>query len=246
MFEQTLLIDAPSRRDTSIAFALGLQILLVAGSAVLSIWGVEPLSRGTHALFLIAPLPLLAPAPPEVRTHRASPAHSVPAAAVPLFRPPLFRAPSVHPLRAPSNVVSATLFDAPTLSVPGARNSGTSGIAGGLGTLVNSQPPPLPRRPSAPHAPLRIPSSISQSQLLYGPKPAYPKLALTARVEGTVRLQATISRQGRIENLRLLSGHPLLINAALEEVKHWRYRPVILNGDPVDVITEIAVNFTLR
>jgi protein TonB len=75
--------------------------------------------------------------------------------------------------------------------------------------------------------------------------PDYPPLARMARIQGTVRLEAVISTDGRIQNLRVLAGHPLLVNAALEAVARWRYQPTLLNGEPVEVVTEIDVNFTL-
>ena len=75
--------------------------------------------------------------------------------------------------------------------------------------------------------------------------PAYPPLALQARISGTVRLAAIISRDGYIQNLRVVSGHPLLTTAAVEAVKQWRYQPTLLNDEAVEVITQIDVNFTL-
>ena len=77
-------------------------------------------------------------------------------------------------------------------------------------------------------------------------KPPYPELAKRARIQGSVLLHAVISREGRIEQLQVVSGHPLLINAAVDAVKQWVYRPYILNGDPVAVDTQITVNFTLN
>jgi protein TonB len=66
------------------------------------------------------------------------------------------------------------------------------------------------------------------------------------RSEGTVKLQAIINREGKIENLHLVSGPALLVNAAMEAVRTWRYRPLLLNGEPVEVITEVEVIFTLQ
>ncbi len=88
--------------------------------------------------------------------------------------------------------------------------------------------------------------SVLQAKRISGPQPVYPPLAKQARVEGTVRLQAVISREGTILNLRAVSGHPLLIPAALAAVEQWVFRPTYLNGDPVEVATEIDVNFTLQ
>jgi protein TonB len=75
--------------------------------------------------------------------------------------------------------------------------------------------------------------------------PNYPPLARQARISGTVRFSAMISKSGTIENLTLISGHPLLVQAAEEAVRQWQYKPTLLNGEPVEVATTIDVNFTL-
>lgn len=76
-------------------------------------------------------------------------------------------------------------------------------------------------------------------------EPAYPPMARTARIQGPVELRAIISKEGTIENLRVVSGHPMLAQAALDAVRQWRYRPYILNGAPVEVETEVIVKFVL-
>ena len=76
-------------------------------------------------------------------------------------------------------------------------------------------------------------------------KPPYPPLVKQARIQGTVVLEAVISKQGSVENLRVISGHPLLIQAALDAVKQWKYKPTLLNGEPVEVVTTVTVNFNL-
>ena len=73
----------------------------------------------------------------------------------------------------------------------------------------------------------------------------YPALAKMARIQGTVRLDAVINQDGTVWDLRVISGHPLLVRAALEAVKRWRYKPTLLNGTPLEVTTEIDVNFAL-
>jgi protein TonB len=75
--------------------------------------------------------------------------------------------------------------------------------------------------------------------------PLYPPIAKAARVSGTVVLQATISKTGTIENLRVISGPQMLQQSALDAVKSWRYRPYLLNGEPVEVETTVNVVFTL-
>jgi protein TonB len=76
-------------------------------------------------------------------------------------------------------------------------------------------------------------------------QPLYPPIARQARVQGAVELRAIISKNGTIENLLVVSGHPMLSAAAIEAVRQWRYRPYLLNGEPIEVETEITVNFLL-
>ena len=87
---------------------------------------------------------------------------------------------------------------------------------------------------------------MEAAKLIFQVKPEYPPLAKMARIQGVVRLEAVIRTGGTIRNLRVLAGHPLLVKAAIDAVARWRYQPTLLNGDPVEVITEIDVNFTLE
>ena len=75
--------------------------------------------------------------------------------------------------------------------------------------------------------------------------PVYPAAAKAARVQGAVEFTSIISKEGTIENLKLVRGNPLLVNAARDALLQWRYRPTLLNGEPVEVITDITVNFVL-
>jgi len=88
-------------------------------------------------------------------------------------------------------------------------------------------------------------SKILQGSLIRRVEPTYPPLARQARIQGTVVLAAVISKAGTIDNLKLLSGHPMLVQAAIDAVSQWRYRPYILNGDVIEVDTQITVNFVL-
>jgi protein TonB len=90
-----------------------------------------------------------------------------------------------------------------------------------------------------------VSQGVSQGLLIHQVKPTYPPLARQARIQGTVVLQAVIGKDGSIQNLKVVSGHPMLAPAALEAVKQWRYKPYFLNGEPVEVDTTINVNFTL-
>ena len=102
----------------------------------------------------------------------------------------------------------------------------------------------MPAAP-APTAHIFRKSNILEGSLIRKVQPAYPPLAKTARIQGQVVLAAIISKAGAIENLQVLSGHPMLVAAALDAVRQWRYRPYLLNGEPVEVETQIMVNFTL-
>lgn len=117
----------------------------------------------------------------------------------------------------------------PTIGIP----TGVSGI----GTIVVPTPPVALK-------PKRV-SIIMDGLLIHRVQPDYPVIAKRAGVQGAVVIAALISKEGVIENLRVLSGHPMLIPATISAVKQWRYRPYILNGDPIQVDTQITVNFFL-
>ncbi|MBV8897381.1 MAG: energy transducer TonB [Acidobacteriaceae bacterium] len=121
-------------------------------------------------------------------------------------------------------------------------------FAGVIGSVPGPPPPVEPtaaKKEQATHGPIRI-GTISEANLLRKVMPVYPPLAKSARVQGTVEFTALISKDGNIENLKLVYGHPLLVNAAKEAVEQWKYRPTLLNGVPVEVVTDIFVNFTLN
>jgi protein TonB len=127
---------------------------------------------------------------------------------------------------------------------------GATGTGGGTGSFseaapVAPPPPPPPVIKKIAPAPVHVSSGIIESNLIHRVQPAYPALARSARVQGVVEFTAVISKQGTIENLQLMRGHPLLVTAAREAILQWRYRPTMLNGEPVEVITNILVNFTL-
>jgi periplasmic protein TonB len=120
-------------------------------------------------------------------------------------------------------------------------NSG-NGIPGGdpFSHTANSTP-----RVVRPTGTLTISRGVADGMLIWKVVPVYPAIGRAVRIEGTVVLQATISKTGMIENLRVIDGPAMLRQAALDAVKQWRYRPYLLNGDPVEVETTINVNFTL-
>jgi protein TonB len=135
----------------------------------------------------------------------------------------------------------------PQVGLPGPYIPGvaSSGGPGGVFTGLN-----VGTRPIMPTAPVPVAHPISVSHMSEGDLvrkilPTYPALARSARIQGQVVLQAVISKQGAIENLQVVTGHPMLVPAAIEAVRQWRYRPYILNNEPVEVETRITVNFSL-
>jgi len=99
--------------------------------------------------------------------------------------------------------------------------------------------------PPAPVSHAQRVSRMMEGNLMHRVQPLYPPLARQARIQGQVVIRAVISRNGMIENLQVLSGHPMLVQAAIDAVKQWRYRPYFLNGEPVEVETQVTVNFLL-
>jgi protein TonB len=117
------------------------------------------------------------------------------------------------------------------------QQAGARGQRGGQPGQVPS--PPLP--PPTPGAAVRVGRNIAAVNLITKVPPVYPPAAQQAQVQGVVDLEANINKEGRVTSLTIASGHPLLVQAAIDAVKQWVYRPVLLNGQPVDVVTTISV-----
>jgi protein TonB len=109
---------------------------------------------------------------------------------------------------------------------------------------VISATPPQPNLAVPPGAAV-VASNVEASNLINAVRPVYPPLAKMARQQGTVKFQATIGKDGAMEDLMLISGPPLLVQSAMDAVKKWTYKPMVLNGAPVEVVTTIDVNFSL-
>jgi periplasmic protein TonB len=123
--------------------------------------------------------------------------------------------------------------------------TGGSGTGSTLNTILASNMRPVVPPANIQPKSVRVSGGVIEGLLIHKVTPIYPKMAITVRQQGTVLLQAEIGRDGIIQNLRVVSGPPLLIGAALDAVKQWRYRPYLLNNQPVEVETQITVNFTL-
>ena len=93
---------------------------------------------------------------------------------------------------------------------------------------------------------IQVSGEVQEAMLLVMVKPVYPKMARDARIQGAVRLSAIIDKEGKIAELKVVGGHPMLVEAALTAIKNWRYRPTLQGGEPVEVATQITVNFRLE
>jgi periplasmic protein TonB len=130
-----------------------------------------------------------------------------------------------------------------TGGVPGGVAGGSMGgvLGGVIGGAGGAPPPPRPTQTR-----IRQGGAVTAASLINRVQPVYPPLARQTRVSGTVRLHAIISKDGSVQQLEVMSGHPLLVQAALDAVRQWRYRPTLLNGEPVEVDTTIDVIFSLN
>lgn len=243
MFERVLLDqtinsswDGRPRRGLTIFTSFGLQALVIVVLLIL------PLLRPTGMPLLrqlSTPISLGQPETQPASRLRPDAAPAAPRNPADL----VWRQPS----RIPIHIAEAGDDAAPPIAGAGAYipGVGTAGGPGGvLDALGTATSPILPAAPQPVAHAIRL-SHMSEGDLMRKVLPSYPPLARSARIQGAVVLQAMISKLGTIENLRLLSGHPMLAPAAIEAVRQWRYRPYILNSEPVEVETQITVNFSL-
>lgn len=135
-------------------------------------------------------------------------------------------------------------------AIPGGIVGGTvGGVAGGVvgGVLGGVAPPPPPPPPPRPKKvePLRVGGNVQESKILRKVIPVYPELAKRARVEFAVQLEVNVDEEGNVISVKVLKGHPLLDQAAVDAVKQWKYSPTLLNGEPVPVVATVTVEFKL-
>ena len=207
--------------------AMGLSLLLLI--PILMIQG-PPRLQWFEAPTLMPP-PAPAPAPTQQRS-----LHSSNLSDGHLLQPPSIPL-TVAELNEPHVGTAPDLGD---IGVVGGTGTSRRNILGALGSSVDVAPPPVP----VPTRPMRI-SQGAEANLIHRVQPIYPAIARQARVQGAVELRAIISKAGTIENLVVLRGHPMLAAAAIEAVRQWRYRPYLLNNEPIEVETDITVNFVL-
>lgn len=226
------------RRTWTTLVSYSLQCVLIGTLVILPLMFTDVLPKGQLLTFLVAPPP---PPPPP------------PAAQVVTK---IIRQTDVlntgqlrTPTRIPQKVEMIKEEEAPPPMPSGVIGGVPGGVPGGqlngvIGGIISSTSNPTLVAP--PPKRIRISQGVIQGLCINRVAPVYPKLALNARVQGNVQLRAIISKTGEVTDLQVLSGHPLLVPAALNAVRQWRYRPYLLNAEPVEVETNITVNFSIE
>ncbi|HET8890976.1 MAG TPA: energy transducer TonB [Candidatus Angelobacter sp.] len=209
------------------------QLGLVGFLVLLPLIFTEALPKGQLTTWLVAPPPPPPPPPPAAPQiqHVQKVSEIVDGS---------LRAPTKIPKQV--KMIEEDAAPPPSSGVVGGVVGGVpGGSAGGVigGIIGSAAPPPKVATPQK----LRVSSGVVEGLKLSAPNPTYPQMARIAHIQGDVILQATISKSGVVENLRGVSGHPILIQAALDAVRQWKYKPYILNGEPVEVETTIKVQF---
>jgi len=248
MFEQTF-VEGTVKTKTpfTVMASFIFQCVLVGIAILIPLVYTDTLPTAQLTSFLVAPAPPPPPPPPP---------EAAPVVKAVRVIPRQFDAGRLMaPKSIPKNIAMITEDELPPPTAAGGVVGGvvggfSGGVIGGIIGSVSLAPPPPPEVKAAPKSlvPQRIPvgGNVQQAKLINQPKPQYPPLARQARIQGTVRFTAIIGIDGKIQNLTLVTGHPLLVPAAQQAVKQWVYQPTLLNGEPVEVVTQIDVNFTLQ
>jgi len=200
--------------------------------------------------YLAAPLvPAPPPPPPPVSAvaARQAPRKPIPATVkltMPVAIPKAIPAPSIAP-EAASDIV-AGVTGGVAGGVPGGQIGGLlGGIASGAGPMAPPPPPPSTAEAVAPSGPLHVGGDVKPPRELYKTRPKYPLLAIQARIQGDVEIDAVIDKDGNVIQARAISGPGVLIPSALDAVKHWKYEPTYLNGVPWPLELTVHVTFSL-
>ncbi len=242
MFEDSLLESGgrlKTNRGMFTTISMIVQIGLLGVLVLIPLLFTEALPKTQLMTFLVAPPPPPPPPPPPTVAPKV----------VKTVQTDLVNGQLRTPTKIPEKVQMIKEEEAPPPTMASGVVGGVpGGVPGGqmggvIGGIISSTPVAVPKQ-VVPQR-VRVSQGVTQGLLVKKVQPNYPPLARQARIQGSVLLQAEISKDGTIENLRLISGHPMLAPAAIEAVKQWRYRPYILNGEPVEVETQITVNFTL-
>src|SRR6266567_3740794 len=233
MFEDSL-VESGGRLRTSrgktAAFSFGLQAVIIGIMVLIPLLFTEALPKAQLMMSLVAPPP---PPPAAVKIVKTVQTDLVNGA---------LRTPTKIPKKI--EMIKEEEAPPPSMGVVGGVPGGVPGgsMGGVMGSIIGGTPTAVPK---VAVQRIRVSQGVVAGLVIHKVQPNYPQLAKTARVQGNVQLAALIGKDGTIQNLHVLSGHPLLTQAALDAVKQWRYKPYILNGEPVEVDTQITVIFSL-
>jgi len=243
MFEQ-LVISSAHPTKTNKSWTVTLSVVIQAGIVVIMILipliYTEALPKGMLTTFLVAPAPPPPPPPPAAAVTR------IVKPVARLIQAGKMMAPTVIPKKVniikeeelPPDVGAIGVVGGVPGGVPGGSAGGVlGGIIGGVGNL----PPPPKANPGR----IRVGGNVQMASLVRKVDPTYPAIAKSAHISGTVVLHAIIAKDGTIEHLEFVTGPGLLMRSAMDAVSQWRYKPTLLNGEPVEVDTTISVVFTL-
>ena len=241
MFEQSIQIGPPTHKSWTVLVSLAGEVVLLSVAALVPLAYTEHLPSFDWKAAAVGPPPARPLDPAPMRNARETAARSA--------------SPRIFVYRPQQNL--SVLYDpAPepfTMDAPP-----SNGVEGSIGILQAA--PPLPAQPSierppvpppatpadsAPSGPIRVSQGVQMAKLIRQVKPGYPALAKAVRVSGVVHLVGVIGKDGKIQQLQLISGHALLAGAALEAVRQWIYQPTLLNGEAVEVIAPIDIYFNL-
>src|SRR5882757_5349562 len=239
MFEDSLLESGgrlKTKRGRTTTFAIFLEIIAIGIMVLIPLIFTEALPKQMTMSFLVAPPPPPPPPPPA----------AAPVKIVKQIQTDIVNGALRTPTKIPQKIQMIKEEEAPPPSMAAAGVVG--GVPGGqmggvIGGIISSTPVAVPKVATPQR--VRVSAGVTSGLKVRDVKPNYPPLARQARIQGTVVLHAVISKDGSIEGLTLVSGHPMLAPAAIDAVKQWRYKPYLLNGEPVEVDTEVQVNFTL-
>jgi protein TonB len=244
MFEQSLVESggkARTKKPMTILLSFALQALVLAIMVIIPLIYYQVLPSTALSSILLAPPPPPPPPPPP---------KALPKVVVHKIVSEIKNNELIAPRKIPKKIaiIKESAPPPPTAGVVGGvgDGGGAGGVLGGvLGGIPSAAPPPPPPPKAAPPSIIHVGGQVQSANCLRCPPPQYPPLARQARIQGVVRLHAIIAKDGTIQDLQVISGHPMLVGAAMQAVRQWRYAPTLLNGTPVEVDTEITVNFTL-